>query len=53
VVIVTHNMQQARRISDKTGFMYMGKMVEFDDTDVIFDSSSQEATKRYVTGLFG
>ncbi len=53
VVIVTHNMQQARRISDFTGFMYMGKMVEFDRTEVIFDAPNQEATGRYVSGLFG
>lgn len=53
VVMVTHNMQQAMRISDMTGFMYMGKMIEYDRTDVIFNSPSQEATKRYVTGLFG
>ncbi len=53
VIIVTHNMQQARRVSDMTGFMYMGKMMEYDSTDVIFDSPAQESTKRYVTGLFG
>ncbi|MCQ2078908.1 MAG: phosphate ABC transporter ATP-binding protein PstB [archaeon] len=53
VVMVTHNMQQAMRISDMTGFMYMGKMVEHDRTDVIFHSASQEATRRYVSGLFG
>ncbi len=53
VVIVTHNMQQARRISDMTGFMYMGKMIEFDRTEAIFDSPSNEQTGKYVSGLFG
>ena len=53
VVIVTHNMQQAMRISDMTGFMYMGKMIEYDRTEKIFDSPAQESTKRYITGLFG
>ncbi len=53
VVIVTHNMQQARRISDFTGFMYMGRMVEFDRTEIIFGSPHKEETGRYVSGLFG
>jgi len=53
VVTVTHNMQQARRISDKTGFMYMGKMVEFGDTEKVFDSPAQERTMKYVSGMFG
>jgi phosphate transport system ATP-binding protein len=46
-------MQQARRISDKTGFMYMGKMVEFGDTEKVFDSPAQERTMKYVSGMFG
>jgi phosphate transport system ATP-binding protein len=53
VIIVTHNMQQASRISDKTGFMFMGKMVEFDDTDTMFNKPSEELTERYITGRFG
>ncbi|MCL1983838.1 MAG: phosphate ABC transporter ATP-binding protein PstB [Methanomassiliicoccaceae archaeon] len=53
VVIVTHNMQQAARISDYTGFMYLGKMVEFDVTENIFNQPSEELTERYITGRFG
>ncbi|MDD3398407.1 MAG: phosphate ABC transporter ATP-binding protein PstB [Candidatus Methanomethylophilaceae archaeon] len=53
VVIVTHNMQQASRISDYTGFMYMGKLVEFGETDDIFTRPTQELTERYITGRFG
>ena len=53
VVIVTHNMQQAARISDYTGFMYIGKMVEFDDTEKIFNKPSEDLTERYITGRFG
>ena len=53
VVIVTHNMQQAARISDYTGFMYMGKMIEFDDTKKIFNKPSDDLTERYITGRFG
>ena len=53
VVIVTHNMQQASRISDTTGFMYMGKLVEFGDTEKIFNNPSEELTERYITGRFG
>ena len=53
VIIVTHNMQQAMRISDRTGFMYMGKMIEYDETDKVFNNPSEESTKRYITGLFG
>ncbi len=53
VVIVTHNMQQAARISDYTGFMYIGEMVEFDKTDKIFQNPSKEMTDRYISGRFG
>jgi len=53
VVIVTHNMQQASRISDSTGFMYIGKMIEFGDTERIFNKPSEELTERYITGRFG
>ena len=53
VVIVTHNMQQAARVSHKTAFFYMGEMVEFDDTKKIFTNPAQEATQNYITGRFG
>jgi len=53
IVIVTHNMQQAARISDFTGFFYMGRLVEFDRTQVIFTAPAQERTEAYVTGRFG
>lgn len=53
VVIVTHNMQQAARISDFTGFMYLGKMIEFGSTRQIFETPKKELTERYITGRFG
>jgi phosphate transport system ATP-binding protein len=53
IVIVTHNMQQAARISDYTGFFYVGKLVEFDRTQVIFTTPREERTEAYVTGRFG
>ena len=53
VVIVTHNMQQAARVSDYTAFFYMGDMVEFASTDTIFTHPSQPRTEDYVTGRFG
>lgn len=53
VIIVTHNMQQASRISDYTGFMYIGKMVEFGDTESIFNRPTENLTERYITGRFG
>ena len=53
VAIVTHNMQQASRISDYTGFMYLGKMVEFGETEQIFSKPNEEFTERYLTGRFG
>jgi phosphate transport system ATP-binding protein len=53
VIIVTHNMQQAARVSDYTGFMYLGKMIEFDRTTKIFESPSEELTENYITGRFG
>ncbi|MEG2809904.1 MAG: phosphate ABC transporter ATP-binding protein PstB [Akkermansia sp.] len=52
IVIVTHNMQQATRIADKTAFMYMGKLIEFDDTNKIFTNPSQKETENYITGRF-
>lgn len=53
IVIVTHNMQQAARIADKTAFFLLGELVEYDDTDVIFTSPKDERTERYITGRFG
>jgi phosphate transport system ATP-binding protein len=53
VVIVTHNMQQAARISDYTGFMYLGELIEFGRTKQIFENPREELTERYITGRFG
>jgi len=53
IVIVTHNMQQAARISDKTAFFYMGDLIEYDDTKTIFTNPKQEKTQNYITGRFG
>ncbi len=53
ICIVTHNMQQAARISDYTGFMYLGEMIEFDQTDTIFMKPSQKQTEDYISGRFG
>lgn len=53
IVIVTHNMQQAMRISDYTGFMYLGKLEEFGKTDKIFNAPDNDRTKRYISGDFG
>jgi phosphate transport system ATP-binding protein len=53
IVIVTHNMQQAARVSDFTAFFYMGELVEFDTTTKIFANPSQKRTEDYVTGRFG
>jgi phosphate transport system ATP-binding protein len=53
VVIVTHNMQQAARVSDFTAFMYLGNLIEFDQTSKIFTNPSQRATEDYITGRFG
>ncbi|MDQ2839581.1 MAG: phosphate ABC transporter ATP-binding protein PstB [Acidobacteriota bacterium] len=53
VVIVTHNMQQAARIADYTGFFLMGKLIEFDNTRTIFKNPSRKETEDYVTGRFG
>ena len=53
VVIVTHNMQQAARLSDYTAFMYLGDLVEYDKTDNIFLNPSQKLTEDYITGRFG
>jgi len=53
VVIVTHNMQQAARVADKTAFLYLGKLIEFDETAKIFENPREQLTERYVTGKFG
>lgn len=53
VVIVTHNMQQASRVADFTAFMYLGKLIEFDETARLFENPSQLLTERYITGKFG
>ena len=53
IVIVTHNMQQAARVSDKTAFFYLGQMIEYDDTKKICTNPEKEATQNYITGRFG
>ncbi len=53
IIIVTHSMQQAARVSDRTAFFYMGELVEYDETKTIFTNPSKERTTNYVTGRFG
>ncbi|MBP9536409.1 MAG: phosphate ABC transporter ATP-binding protein, partial [Pseudoxanthomonas sp.] len=53
IAIVTHNMQQAARVSDFTAFMYLGDLIEHDRTQVIFSSPSKQQTEDYITGRFG
>ena len=53
IIIVTHNMQQAARVSDYTAFMYLGEIIEFDKTDKVFTRPSQKLTEEYITGRFG
>ena len=53
IVIVTHNMQQAARVSDKTAYFYLGEMIEFDNTKKIFTNPAQISTQNYITGRFG
>jgi phosphate transport system ATP-binding protein len=53
IVIVTHNMQQAARVSDRTGFFLNGEMIEYDDTDIMFTKPREQRTEDYVTGRFG
>ena len=53
ILIVTHNMQQAGRVSDKTAFFYLGELVEFDDTTTIFTNPTHTRTQNYITGRFG
>jgi len=53
IVIVTHNMQQAARVSDRTAFFYLGELVEYDKTTTIFTNPSHKQTENYITGRFG
>jgi len=53
IVIVTHNMQQAARVSDYTAYMYLGELIEFDVTDTIFLKPKRKETEDYITGRFG
>ncbi len=53
IVIVTHNMQQAARVSDFTAFMYLGELIEFGVTEKIFTTPSDKRTQAYITGRFG
>lgn len=53
IIIVTHNMQQALRVSDRTGFMYLGDLVEYDKTETVFKNPKKELTANYVQGRFG
>ena len=53
IVIVTHNMQQAARISDYTAFFYLGELIEYDTTNKIFTTPARKQTEDYVTGRFG
>lgn len=53
IVIVTHNMQQAARVSDYTAFMYMGEMIEFNDTNTIFTNPARKQTEDYISGRYG
>lgn len=53
IIIVTHNMQQAARVSDQTAFFFEGKLIEFNNTDIIFTQPEKEKTEHYITGRFG
>ena len=53
IVIVTHNMQQAARVSDYTAFMYLGQLLEFDSTDTLFTNPASKQTEDYITGRYG
>jgi phosphate transport system ATP-binding protein len=53
IIIVTHNMQQAARVSSRTAFMYLGELIEFGDTEQIFTSPRDKRTQDYITGRFG
>ena len=53
VIIVTHNMQQATRVSDKTAFFLLGEVVEFNETEKLFSNPNDKRTEDYITGRFG
>jgi phosphate transport system ATP-binding protein len=53
IIIVTHSMQQAARVSDNTAFFYMGKLIEHGETEILFTRPSQKQTEDYITGRFG
>ena len=53
IVIVTHNMQQAARVSDYTAYFYLGELIEFGETKTVFTQPSQSQTEDYITGRFG
>lgn len=53
IIIVTHNMQQASRVSDKTAFFYLGELIEFNDTKTLFTKPTEKHTENYITGRFG
>lgn len=53
IVVVTHNMQQAARISHRTGFMYKGSLVEFGETSAFFSNPKEEQSQKYLAGAFG
>ena len=53
IMIITHNMQQAARVSDYTAFLYLGELIEHDDTDTIFTNPSRQQTEDYITGRYG
>jgi phosphate transport system ATP-binding protein len=53
IIIVTHNMQQAARVSDRTAFMYLGELIEYGDTDQVFTNPAQKRTEDYITGRYG
>ena len=53
IVIVTHNMQQAARVSDNTAFLYLGELIEFGETDTIFRNPKEKQTEDYITGRYG
>ncbi|MBN1830232.1 MAG: phosphate ABC transporter ATP-binding protein, partial [Deltaproteobacteria bacterium] len=53
IIIVTHNMQQAARVSDYTGFFYLGKLIEYNPTEKLFTTPEEKQTEDYITGRFG
>ena len=53
ILVVTHNMQQAARVSDYTAYMYLGELIEYGDTDMIFTRPTKKETEDYITGKFG